>query len=155
MTKRNYQEMRSEKGATEVFVPLFNKTWTLPLYATFHTVIATDTPSCFVMNPHSSGSSWFKLQHGDVIHQIYIFKYDIMATVTNSAEYRIKCSGMNWDEPSQKTSKIEIIKSLKITFFQGIIQKCINDYTRTCTHMHSHTRTHAHVHAHTHTQVPK
>ena len=121
MTKKNYQEMRSKKGVTEVFVPLFNKTtWSLPVRATFHTVIGGDVPSCFIMYPHSSDSG-FKLQHSDVIHQIYVFKYDIVATIANSREYRIKCSGMNWDEPNQKASKIEIIKSLKITFFQGII----------------------------------
>ena len=125
MTKRNYQEMRSNQGATEVFVPLFNRTWSLPLYAIFHTVVAADVPSCFLMNPHSSGSG-FKLQHRDVVHQIYVFKYDIIAMVENGREYRIKCSGMNWDEPSQKTSKIEIITSLKITFSQGTIHCAMN-----------------------------
>lgn len=118
MTKLNYQEMRL-KGATEVFVPLFNKTWNLPLHASFNTIVAGDVPSCFLKSPHCSDLSCTKLQHSDVIYQTYRFTYNVKAMVKYTGEYRIMCSGMNWDEPSQKTSKIEIIKSLKITFFQG------------------------------------
>ena len=119
MTRTNYQEMRSN-GATEVFVPLFDKMWSLPLYAAFNTMTAADVPSCFVKTPHSSDTDWSKLQHRDAIHQIYRFKYNITAIAKNSGEYRIKCSGINWDEPNQKSSKIAILKSLKITFIHGI-----------------------------------
>ena len=118
MTKSNYQEMRL-KGTTEVFVPLFNKKWDLLLYAAFNAVLAADIPSCFVKTPHSSDSEWSKLQHSQIIHQTYKFKYNITAAAKNAGEYQIKCSGMNWNEPSQKTMKLEIKKSLKVTFIQG------------------------------------
>ena len=119
MTKSNYGEMRSS-DLTDVFVPLFNKTWELPLYAAFNTMRAFDVPSCWVKkNPHNSESGWEKLQHKKVIHKTYKFKYDILATVKNSGEYKVKCVGMNWDDPRQKALKVETTKSLRIKFIQG------------------------------------
>ena len=116
MTKSNYLEMRLN-GSTEVFVPLFDKEWTLPIYATFNDVVASDIPSCFAKTPRSS--DWFKLKPTGAIHQAYRFKLNIKAVAQNAGEHKIKCLGRNWDEPSQETWKVELVKSLKISFVQG------------------------------------
>ena len=123
MTKTNYLEMRSS-DKTQVFVPLFNKTWELPLYAAFYTMIQSAAPKCWVRGPHSQESGWLELQHTEIIHQTYKFKYNITAEVGNSGEYAVKCSGTNWDEPRQKATQVDTIKSLKVTFIQGIYTKC-------------------------------
>ena len=119
MTKSNYHEMRSN-DETEVFVPVFDKAWELPLYAAFSTMLADDVPSCWVKGPHIPGADWLKLQHTEQIHQTYKFRHNITAEIGNSGEYTIKCLGMNWDDPGQKAFKIDIIKSLKITFIRGM-----------------------------------
>ena len=118
MTKPNYQEMRS-KDTTEVFVPLFDKVWELPLYAAVYNMLTSDVPSCSIRTPFNSGSSWSKLQHTETIYQAYKFKYNINAAVDNSGEYVVKCSGTNWDEPGHKSMKVWMTKSLKITFIQS------------------------------------
>ena len=119
MTHSNYEEMRAN-GSTEVFVPLFRDTWELPLYAAFNTMLATDVPACWVKGPHKT-ADWTKLNHTELIHQAYIFKHSVKAVARNSGEYVIKCSGKNWDEPSQTSRTVDITKSLKVTFIQGII----------------------------------
>lgn len=118
MTKTNYKEMQSN-NSTEVFVPLFNTTWELPLYAAFNTMRESDVPSCWMKGTHNSSSDWFKLQHTEIIHKTYKFKYNIPAVVKNSGEYAVKCLGIDWDDPSQSALKVETTKILRITFVQG------------------------------------
>lgn len=122
MSRSNYREMRT-KGVTEVFVPLFQKSWELPLYAAFNTMLAADTPSCLVKGPHRT-ADWTKLNRTEIIHQAYKFKYSIKAAARNSGEYAFKCSGRNWDEPTQTARAVDINKTLKITFIQGITTLC-------------------------------
>ena len=133
MTERNYQDLR-EGNFTEVFVPIFPKSYKLPFtfgfcwHATWLSVVFIKVPK-FEKNrrPHEAGFPNSRTHYSNCnLYTIYID-----ATEENSGIYEARFGGIVFYTPIAYVYEA-IDKAVKITFFRGmyvtvfIWYKCMN-----------------------------